>query len=73
MVENNTYKTIAKADLVTDQGFYAQVGGQRFRKHGTRIFESQDKSDKASYDQKGYNAKVGYFRENQIRCSFCFD
>lgn len=67
--ENNTYKTIAKADLVTDQGFYAQVGGQRLESDGTRIFESQDKSDKASYDQKGYNAKVGYFRENQIDAS----
>ena len=67
--ENNTYKTIAKADLVTDQGFYAQVGGQRLESDGTRIFESQDKSDNASYDQKGYNAKVGYFQENQIDAS----
>ena len=67
--ENNTYKTIAKADLVTDQGFYAQVGGQRLESDGTRIFESQDKSDKASYDQKGYNAKFGYFQENQLDAS----
>ncbi|MEG2447207.1 MAG: TonB-dependent receptor, partial [Acinetobacter sp.] len=67
--ENNTYKTIAKADLVTDQGFYAQVGGQRLESDGTRIFESQDKSENASYDQKGYNAKVGYFQENQIDAS----
>ena len=27
--ENNTYKTIANANLVTDQGFYAKIGGQR--------------------------------------------
>ncbi|GIT82979.1 ligand-gated channel protein [Acinetobacter seohaensis] len=67
--ENNTYKTILKADLVTDQGFYAQVGGQRLESDGTRIFESQDKSDNASYDQKGYNAKVGYFQQNQIDAS----
>ncbi|MBU3847126.1 MAG: TonB-dependent receptor [Candidatus Acinetobacter avistercoris] len=67
--ENNTYKTILKADLVTDQGFYAQVGGQRLESDGTRIFESQDKSDNASYDQKGYNAKIGYFQENQIDAS----
>ncbi len=67
--ENNTYKTIAKVDLVTDQGFYAQVGGQRLESDGTRIFESQDKSENASYDQKGYNAKVGYFQENQIDAS----
>ena len=67
--EHNTYKTIVKADLVTDQGFYAQVGGQRLESDGTRIFESQDKSDNASYDQKGYNAKVGYFQQNQIDAS----
>lgn len=67
--ENNTYKTIAKTDLVTDQGFYAQVGGQRLESDGTRIFESQDKSKNASYDQKGYNAKVGYFQENQVDAS----
>lgn len=67
--ENNTYKTILKADLVSDQGFYAQVGGQRLESDGTRIFESQDKSDNASYDQKGYNAKVGYFQQNQIDAS----
>ena len=67
--ENNTYKTILKADLVTDQGFYAQVGGQRLESDGTRIFESQDKSENASYDQKGYNAKVGYFQENQVDAS----
>ena len=67
--EHNTYKTIVKADLVTDQGFYAQVGGQRLESDGTRIFESQDKSDNASYDQKGYNAKVGYFQENKIDAS----
>ncbi|WP_179989970.1 TonB-dependent siderophore receptor [Acinetobacter sp. YH12252] len=67
--ENNTYKTILKADLVTDQGFYAQVGEQRLESDGTRIFESQDKNDNASYDQKGYNAKVGYFQENQIDTS----
>ena len=67
--EHNTYKTIVKADLVTDQGFYAQVGGQHLESDGTRIFESQDKSDNASYDQKGYNAKVGYFQENKIDAS----
>ncbi|MDR0070544.1 TonB-dependent receptor, partial [Acinetobacter sp. 11520] len=34
--ENNTYKTIVNANLVTDQGFYAQVGGQRLESDGTR-------------------------------------
>ena len=67
--ENNTYKTIAKANVVTDQGFYAQVGAQRLESDGTRIFESQDKGERASYDQKGYNAKVGYYQENQVDAS----
>ena len=39
--ENNTYKTIVNANLVTNQGFYAQVGGQRLESDGTPIFESQ--------------------------------
>lgn len=64
--ENNTYKAIAKADLVTDQGFYAQVGGQRLESDGTRIFESQPKNEKASFDQKGYNAKFGYSQEDVV-------
>ncbi|MEN8369326.1 TonB-dependent receptor plug domain-containing protein [Acinetobacter bereziniae] len=64
--ENNTYKAIAKADLVTDQGFYAQVGGQRLESDGTHIFESQPKNEKASFDQKGYNAKFGYSQEDIV-------
>ncbi|WP_335960600.1 TonB-dependent receptor plug domain-containing protein [Acinetobacter bereziniae] len=64
--ENNTYKAIAKADLVTDQGFYAQVGGQRLESDGTRIFESQPKNEKASFDQKGYNAKFGYSQQDVV-------
>lgn len=67
--ENNTYKTIANANLVTDQGFYAQVGGQRLESDGTRILESQAKNEKASYDQKGYHAKVGFYQENTIYAS----
>lgn len=67
--ENNTYKTIANANLVTDQGFYAQVGGQRLESDGTRILESQAKNEKASYDQKGYHAKVGFYQENTIDAS----
>ena len=67
--ENNTYKTIANANLVTDQGFYAQIGGQRLESDGTRILESQAKNEKASYDQKGYHAKVGFYQENTIDAS----
>ena len=67
--ENNTYKTIANANLVTDQGFYAKIGGQRLVSDGTRILESQPKNEKASYDQKGYHAKVGFYQENTIDAS----
>jgi len=67
--ENQTYKVIANADLVADNGLYAQIGGQRLESDGTRIFESQSTSDKASFDQKGFNAKVGYFKENKIDSS----
>ena len=67
--KNNTYKTIANANLVTDQGFYAKIGGQRLESDGTRILESQPKNEKASYDQKGYHAKVGFYQENTIDAS----
>lgn len=58
--ENDTYKVVAGADVVSHNGFYAQVRGQRLETDGTRIFENQLQQDKASYDQKGYAAKVGY-------------
>lgn len=67
--ENNTYKTIVNANLVSDQGFYAQLGGQRLESDGTRIFESQRENEKAGYDQKGYHAKVGFYQENLIDAS----
>ncbi|HAV5588536.1 TPA: TonB-dependent receptor [Acinetobacter baumannii] len=67
--ENNTYKTIVNANLVSDQGFYAQLGGQRLESDGTRIFESQPENEKAGYNQKGYHAKVGFFQENLIDAS----
>lgn len=67
--ENNTYKTIVNANLVTDQGFYAQVGGQRLESDGTRVLESQPKNEKAGYDQKGYNTKLGYVQKDLIDTS----
>ena len=67
--ENNTYKTIVNANLVTDQGFYAQVGGQRLESDGTRVLKSQPKNEKAGYDQKGYNAKLGYVQKDLIDTS----
>lgn len=56
--ENNTYKSIIGADLKLDQGFYAQVRGQRMESDGTPVLNTT--SEKSSYDQKGYSAKVGY-------------
>lgn len=57
--ENNTYKAVVGADLVANNGLYATVSGQRLESDGTRIFDNQSKRNKASYDQKGYNAKFG--------------
>ncbi|WP_111895187.1 TonB-dependent receptor plug domain-containing protein [Acinetobacter sp. MB5] len=56
--ENNTYKSIVGANLKTDQGFYAQFRGQRMESDGTPVVNTT--SEKSSYDQKGYSAKVGY-------------
>lgn len=64
--ENNTYKASVHGNLVSDNGFYASLGGQRLESDGTRIFDNQNKHDKASYDQKGYHAKIG---TNQQRFS----
>ncbi|KAA5557313.1 TonB-dependent receptor, partial [Pseudomonas aeruginosa] len=54
------YKTLVNADYVDDSGFYASIGGQRMETDGTSIINIQDKSEKAAFDQKGYNAKIGY-------------
>lgn len=66
--ENNTYKAIIGADLAQN-GFYAQLRGQRMETDGTRIFNTQPKSLKASYDQKGYHAKVGYDNQQNINAA----
>ena len=57
--ENNTYKAIVRGDVVHN-GFYASLSSQRLESDGTRIFNNQSRKDKASYDQKGYAAKLGY-------------
>ena len=67
--ENNTYKTVLNADYVDASGFYAQAGGQRLESDGTSILDIQDKSEKASFDQKGYYAKFGYYQKDQIDSS----
>jgi len=67
--ENKTYKAIVGADLVSDEGFYAQIRGQRLESDGTRIFDSQPENMKAAYDQKGYSAKLGYNNKNDLNAS----
>lgn len=67
--ENKTYKAIVGADLVSDEGFYAQIRGQRLESDGTRIFDSQPENMKAAYDQKGYSAKLGYDNKNNLNTS----
>lgn len=67
--ENKTYKTIIKGDFVAENGIYTQITGQRLESDGNRIFNTQDKHQKASYDQKGYSAKIGYDNKNNINTS----
>lgn len=61
--ENNTYKAILGADLFQN-GFYAQIRGQRLESDGSQVLNTQDEDEKAAYDQKGYSAKVGYTQDN---------
>lgn len=58
--ERNTYKTILGVDIAED-GFYAQLRGQRFETDGDQIIANDDR--KAGFDQKGYAAKVGVEKE----------
>lgn len=58
--EKNTYKSILGLDLYQN-GYYAQIRGQRFETDGDQIISDEDR--KASFDQKGYSAKVGVDRE----------
>lgn len=63
--ENDTYKAIIGTDAVNN-AFYAQLRGQRMETDGTRIFNTQPKNQKASYDQKGYSATVGYDNQQNL-------
>lgn len=56
--ENDTYKAIVGANLV-ENGFYAQVRGQRLESDGT-IVTNRPNTPTAEFDQKGYSAKLGY-------------
>lgn len=60
--ENNTCKALVGLDLNQD-GFFAQIRGQRLESDGTEILNTQEK-DQASYDQKGYSTKIGYKQDN---------
>src|SRR5690606_14017898 len=56
--ENRTSKTILGVDAV-ENGFYAQIRGQRLETDGTKIFDYDD-AKPSSYDQKGFSGKFGY-------------
>ncbi len=59
MGEHQTYKSVIGADLFED-GFYAQIRGQRLESDATKITNQKTGSaETASFDQKGYSAKVG--------------
>lgn len=61
--ENNTYKSILGADLAED-GFYAQIRGQRLESDGTQVTDFKKSNVKTgSYDQKGFSAKIGVEKE----------
>ena len=60
--ENKTYKSIIGADLA-ENGFYAQIRGQRLETDGTEVKEFKN-APKATFDQKGYSAKFGVEKED---------
>ena len=60
--ENKTYKSVIGADLA-ENGFYAQIRGQRLETDGTPVTDAKD-NKKASFDQKGYSAKVGVDKQD---------
>lgn len=55
--ENNTYKAVIGADFA-ENGYYAQVRGQRLETDGTPTSNAKDTVD-AAFDQKGYSTKFG--------------
>lgn len=59
--EDKTYKSVVGADLA-ENGFYAQIRGQRLETDGTPVKDVKNAPD-ASFNQKGYSAKVGVDKE----------
>lgn len=60
--EDKTYKSVVGADLA-ENGFYAQIRGQRLETDGTPVKDVEN-APNASFDQKGYSAKVGVEKES---------
>ncbi|RSZ25092.1 TonB-dependent receptor plug domain-containing protein [Acinetobacter bereziniae] len=61
--EQNTYKSVVGADLA-ENGFYAQIRGQRLESDGTQVTDFKNANVKTgSYDQKGLSAKFGVEKE----------
>lgn len=61
--ENKTYKSIVGADLV-ENGFYAQIRGQRLESDGTHVTNSKQANVKTGdFEQKGLSTKLGYENE----------
>ncbi|APX63664.1 TonB-dependent receptor plug domain-containing protein [Acinetobacter schindleri] len=58
--EKSTYKSIVGIDAA-ENDYYAQIRGQRFETNGDQIIQNEPR--KASYDQKGYSAKLGVEKE----------
>jgi vitamin B12 transporter len=58
--ENKTYKSLIGADFI-ENGFYAQIRGQRLESDGTEVLSNN--KQKYAYDQKGYSAKFGIDKE----------
>lgn len=54
--ENKTYKSLVGADLAED-GFYAQIRGQRLETDGKSVLDNEDEN--YSFDQKGFSTKFG--------------
>lgn len=61
--EQNTYKSVVGADLA-ENGFYAQIRGQRLESDGTQVTDFKNANVKTgSYDQKGFSTKIGVEKE----------
>lgn len=60
--EHNTYKSLIGTDFAQD-GFFAQLRGQRLESDGTKISSHED-AISSNYEQKGFSAKAGIEKDN---------